>query len=1127
MIDGMFITYKLATQVQDPQSKKRKTVLNRRVWGNFREHLVQMVKAYRNHPSVLMYQVENELVYINGQNRYSWALEEIQEEMADIVRELHETDPTRSCQVGGAGDLGGRIETNCPHYPLGPIDWYPENAYTLTRTSNHTKRWPWRKDKPWIAGESVFAKDLEFGVAATGDDAYRGMTHARRGKAKFVRMLYGGYRWAGAAALHPWCNLSMFEDGQKAFHPLLVVPRKQTYRLYAEKTNRILVKAMNDTWDAAPVTLAWSYELQGKEIAKGRTELPIEPGFGKEYSIVIDAPPTRKRLEGTLRLRATQPGNDDVYSDERSIPVLPVMKRISVAGRVILFDRSGTMKGHLVRLGVAFEEAHSLGDLKRKNGLLLVGPDTLTEQEAFRPDLLMFALRGGRALVLEQENPLGGNGLPVRINTSSRFGGYAFPQALGRPAFRDLSKDDLIDWAGDHPTYKSVYWKPASGARSLAHAGEKLQFSPLLEVGCGKGAITLCQLRVGAKLGVDPAAGVLFRNLLEQYDQHKPADGVAAVYAPGNPRLLNKVLETGLLVEPTSSLEAAIDARRYRVAVVEASPQNLAALQAMKEKALAFQRSGGWVMLCGLTPEGLPTFNQLVGANHILRPFRVERVTLADSHSPLAATLGNRDVALFSGKVIQHGRVWVSGNTFSHVIDGLDVAPFAQMPNGPKDPYEYQPKFHDSDPYNYVNGMLASDHWRYIRQLWVDREAGKGLAYSFQLRRPETIGRINIWNNVFYSTIEKLDIVFDGDERTPLSVTLPDSGDQFSVKLPQPRKVQQSLTLRIRTWRVRPHKHPDAHHLVGIDNLQFLRAEPPPNAVFLDSAGGLVAFPKGKGGLFLNQTKFLANEPNQVNLGKKSYLLSVLLGNMGVGAQVSAIAVAGHNVKYEPIELTKHCNHFLRLAEAKGDVWPWFCLHRNIDLSGLSRGRQHLADVLYHVVDYATAPVPDFILIRGTGERNPARKRFPTFVKGIPVGRKADVLFSLQAGSIRGLHAYNELPKLKTDPDALPEVARYVLHYADDQTATIRVLSERHVTNYLQKGPEPKIISGADVAWWGPGKYGANRIQAIYSMKARNPRPEVEIESIDVVEGWDDARNRPTNRGLFAVLGITVGKIVQ
>ena len=38
-------------------------------------------------------------------------------------------------------------------------------------------------------------------------------------------------------------------------------------------------------------------------------------------------------------------------------------------------------------------------------------------------------------------------------------------------------------------------------------------------------------------------------------------------------------------------------------------------------------------------------FNRLVDSDHLLRPFRLERVTLEQADYQLAATLGHRDVA--------------------------------------------------------------------------------------------------------------------------------------------------------------------------------------------------------------------------------------------------------------------------------------------------------------------------------------------------------------------------------------------------------------------------------------------------------------------------------------------------
>ena len=53
--------------------------------------------------------------------------------MNDVVEAGRKNDPTRPYTVGGGGDLSGRLEINSPHYPMGNLDWYPENAYTLDR----------------------------------------------------------------------------------------------------------------------------------------------------------------------------------------------------------------------------------------------------------------------------------------------------------------------------------------------------------------------------------------------------------------------------------------------------------------------------------------------------------------------------------------------------------------------------------------------------------------------------------------------------------------------------------------------------------------------------------------------------------------------------------------------------------------------------------------------------------------------------------------------------------------------------------------------------------------------------------------------------------------------------------
>jgi hypothetical protein len=92
-----------------------------------------------------------------------------------------------------------------------------------------------------------------------------------------------------------------------------------------------------------------------------------------------------------------------------------------------------------------------------------------------------------------------------------------------------------------------------------------------------------------------------------------------------------------------------------------------------------------------------------------------------------------------------------------------------------------------------------------------------------------------------------------------------------------------------------------------------------------------------------------------------------------------------------------------------------------------------------------------------------------------------------------------------------------VLHYADGKTAEIPVVLERQIDHWIQDQPKPLI--GARVGWSRCLDALEGKHAIIYSMQADNPRPNVEIESIDI--------RRTDDRGAFAVLAITAGEAVQ
>ncbi|MGD2176008.1 MAG: hypothetical protein PVJ27_11440, partial [Candidatus Brocadiaceae bacterium] len=312
--------------------------------------------------------------------------------------------------------------------------------------------------------------------------------------------------------------------------------------------------------------------------------------------------------------------------------------------------------------------------------------------------------------------------------------------------------------------------------------------------------------------------------------------------------------------------------------------------------------------------------------------------------------------------------------------------------------------------------------------------------------------------------------------------------------------------------------------------------------VCLDNIGGLVAYPRGEGGFFLNQVRFMEDEPRPVNARKKLNVMGTLLRNMGVGSGTSVVAMPGHNVRYETVSLLDHCNQYLSNTEER-QGWLGEGEH---DMSLLPTGERRLRDdVLYHIVDYDTAPVPDCIVL-GVWR---APRGLEREVKGIDVGRKSDMLFFLHTALVHHPVSPEEAERVGASRHAfeLPEIMRYVLHYADGQSVEIPVILGKHIGHWLRADPKP--LPQAQVAdtvrvpglqevdqrrlRWLVYQMNARRDVelpepkaedvrgVLYGMQVKNPRPDVEIRSIDVVPGEGQRRAVP------AVLAISLGNVAQ
>jgi len=234
-----------------------------------------------------------------------------------------------------------------------------------------------------------------------------------------------------------------------------------------------------------------------------------------------------------------------------------------------------------------------------------------------------------------------------------------------------------------------------------------------------------------------------------------------------------------------------------------------------------------------------------------------------------------------------------------------------------------------------------------------------------------------------------------------------------------------------------------------------------------------------------------------VNGVKKRTLLSTLLRNLKAPFASKTI-VAGTNLNFVPIDLSKLANQFRTDRGWYGD--------RNFTFKDIPVGEQRFAGVQYNVYEFATSPVPTLIMLGGPGVPN----NLPEQVADIPVNCKADALFFLQAARID-----KPLTKEESNGNMLIEMAKYMVHYADGQSAEIPIHLQRSVAHYRQAEPAP--LPGAQIAW--SAKYEGTKESAVaYSMQWNNPRPEVEIKSLDLVYVKD-------RRGVPALLALTAARV--
>jgi len=540
---------------------------DRRFWDNTWTHLAGMVRRDRNHPALVMWSIENEILHCGGARHYP----ECEAELADLGQQVKELDPGHLITFEADLDPKGAADVVGLHYPHEMPDHkdYPNTADWLTQTvttgtgggllGSRGAAFTWDRRKPLYIGEYLWVpyNDYSPGSVFFGDEAY-----LDRERYKHLALAASwehqtiAYRRAGVSGMCPWTFAGsggrsdpgdpLYEVQRQVYVPLAIYRTDLQTRFFAGDRPRLRFDLLNDT--VLPQDLTVVLEVGGREVA--RTAAPtLAPAEYRQIELQPDLAQATGP-EGVATVARLLTGEREVHRAETVFTVSNRGPLRVPAGHTLLVLDPG--KRWCQALGDLphrrLESPEELGQPDPATTLLVVAPgawqDGGTKEGGGAVPVIGVAqpaaaafqayLRaGGRVLVLEQEQP---DPWALGVELVGPASTMVFATAPAHAFLSGLKTDDLRFWAGDHYVTRHELRRPAGGgAQALLISGgaSSLAHAALVDMPWGAGRAVFCQALVGTKLASEPAARRLLQNLLDGLAATPPAARKAAVIADG------------------------------------------------------------------------------------------------------------------------------------------------------------------------------------------------------------------------------------------------------------------------------------------------------------------------------------------------------------------------------------------------------------------------------------------------------------------------------------------------------------------------------------------------------------------------------------------------------------------
>lgn len=545
---------------------------NNQFWKNTEAHLEGMVKRDRNHPSLVMWSLENEILHC-GACQFS---PDVEEKLMQLGQKVKQLDPGHLITYEADLDPGGIADVIGLHYPHEMPDYtdYPNTADWLDQPvvtgtggglmGSREKEFSWDRKKPLYIGEYLWIpyQDFSPGTVFFGDDAYINLEDYKL-KAKALSWEYQtlAYRRAGVSGMCPWTFTDsggifstddiLFQTQKEVYEPVAAFPRDVAVHFFAGKKVLRTIDLFNDSVFPHSLTLRCTLQDQGTVYEK---TFLLNPGDFKEVPVPVTLPDTKslKKLLFSIDLFT---GSEKVHSSSRYFNIYKKQSLNIPPGYTLLLYNPGNDFSKKVP-GVPFVKLSALSELTKRNpdsDILIIGPYTFKEKssdsslpvigrdEEDLTALYTFAKNGGRVLILEQETLLRFSGGMTLVPHASTL---TFPVNSAHPLFSGLSRDDFRFWqpvSGNDKNYvtRMEMSRPAGyGGKALVVSGgiQGIDHSPVVELPLGEGRIIFLQALAGTKYDTEPIAHIILQNALDYLASSKPRKTKTVVLSQENTR---------------------------------------------------------------------------------------------------------------------------------------------------------------------------------------------------------------------------------------------------------------------------------------------------------------------------------------------------------------------------------------------------------------------------------------------------------------------------------------------------------------------------------------------------------------------------------------------------------------